>query len=229
MLSHDNSSLSSAKNDKSHLGWYQVTLIFFLWSVAGLVLEEVWIRVSMGVSQSRAGLVWGPFSPLYGTGAVLLTVVLLRLHDLGATQWQVFLASLLVGGILEQLTGWAMETFFGVLSWDYIAGHIPFALTKWVALPFLLMWGALGCLWDRYIMRGLLRVVGAPTTKKRTVFVALLGVFLIVDIVVTIACFSRLAQREDNVPPANALEEWVDKKYDDEFVAERFQNIEEVS
>ena len=228
MLSHGNSSLSSTNNDKSHLGWYQVTLIFFLWSVLGLVLEEVWMRVSMGVAQSRAGLVWGPFSPLYGTGAVLLTVVLLRLHDLGATQWQIFLASMLVGGILEQVTGWAMETFFGVLSWDYIAGHIPCALTKWVALPFLFMWGALGCVWDRYIMRGLLRVVGAPTTKKRTVFVALLGVFLIVDIVVTIACFSRMAQREDNVPPANALEEWVDKSYDDEFVAQRFQNIEEV-
>ena len=75
-----------------HLGWYQVTLIFFLWSILGLVIEELWMRVSMGVVQSRVGLVWGPFSPLYGTGAVLLTAVLLRLHDLRATAWQIFLA-----------------------------------------------------------------------------------------------------------------------------------------
>ena len=91
----------------SRLGWYQVTLIFFLWSILGLVIEELWMRVSMGVAQSRAGLVWGPFSPLYGTGAVLLTAVLLRLHDLRATAWQIFLASMLLGGVLEQATGWA--------------------------------------------------------------------------------------------------------------------------
>ena len=211
----------------SRLGWYQVTLIFFLWSILGLVIEELWMRVSMGVAQSRAGLVWGPFSPLYGTGAVLLTAVLLRLHDLRATAWQIFLASMLLGGVLEQATGWAMETFFGIVSWDYVAGHIPGALSKWVALPFLFAWGGLGLLWDRMIMPGLMPVLGGPTTKKRVVFVGLIGVFLVLDIAVTIVCFGRMAERDANIPPSNPIEEWVDKSYSDDFVARRFQNIEE--
>lgn len=211
------------------LGWYQVTLIFFLWSIVGLVLEEVWMRVSMGVSQSRAGLVWGPFSPLYGTGAVLLTAVLLRLHDLRATRMQVFLASALVGGLLEQITGWAMETFLGIVSWDYISGGIPGALTKWVAVPFLFMWGALGCMWDRCVMPGLLHAIGGPTTKKRVTFVALLGAFLALDIFATLVCFGRMVGREANIPPSNAIEQWVDDTYDDAFVAQRFQNWEDAS
>ena len=207
------------------LGWYQVTLIFFLWSIAGLIIEELWMRVSVGLEQSRAGLVWGPFSPLYGTGAVLLTAVLLRLHDLRATPWQIFFVSMLMGGILEQTTGWTMETFFGLSSWDYIAGHVPGALSKWVAVPFLFVWGALGSVWDRFVMPGLLHAIGKPATKGRTVFVALIGAFLAIDILVTIACFSRVAERELNIPPSNALEEWVDTQYNDEFVEDRFQNI----
>ncbi len=209
------------------LGWYQIVLIFSLLSVIGLVLEEVWMRLSMGVEQSRAGLVWGPFSPLYGTGAVLLTAVMLRLHEHRASMRQVFLASALVGGVLEQTTGWLMENVLGVVAWDYIAGGIPGALTKWVAVPFLFMWGAMGCVWDRCVMPGLLRVIGGPTTKKRVTFVALLGVFLVLDIAVTLTCFGRMVERDANIPPANAIEAWVDQTYDDQFVAERFQNWED--
>lgn len=216
-------------SSQTSLGWYQVTLIFFLWSIAGLVLEEVWIRLTMGVEQSRAGLVWGPFSPLYGTGAVLLSAVLLRLHYTGASRMQVFIASALVGGVLEQTVGWAMQTFLGIVSWDYISGGVPGALTKWVAVPFLFMWGALGCLWDRAIMPGLLRAIGGPTTKKRRTFVALLAALLVLDIAATLACFGRMVERDANIPPANPIEEWVDTQYNDEFVAERFQNWEDAS
>lgn len=227
----DVTSATKVEHDSSQktLGWYQVTLIFFLWSVAGLVLEEAWIRLTMGVAQCRAGLVWGPFSPLYGTGAVLLTAVLMRLHYAGASRAQVFIASALVGGILEQAVGWAMQTFLGIVAWDYISGGIPGALTKWVAVPFLLMWGVLGCLWDRAIMPGLLHAIGGPTTKKRRTFALLLAGFLILDIALTLTCFSRMIERSENIPPANPIEEWVDTQYDDEFVAERFQNWEDAA
>ena len=60
--------------DHLHLGWYQVVIIFFLGSMAGLLIEEAWMLVSAGLAENRVGLVWGPFSPLYGVGAVLLTV-----------------------------------------------------------------------------------------------------------------------------------------------------------
>ena len=210
-----------------HLGWYQVVLIFTMWSVAGLFIEEAWVLLTMGVSQGRPGLVWGPFSPLYGVGAVLLTALSLFLHRREASTAMLFVTSMVVGGLLEQVTGWGLETFVGAVSWDYVAGHIPGALSKWVALPFLFAWGGLGLLWDRMIMPGLMPVLGGPTTKKRVVFVGLIGVFLVLDIAVTIVCFGRMAERDANIPPSNPIEEWVDKSYSDDFVARRFQNIEE--
>lgn len=211
--------------DHLKIGWYQVVMIFFIGSVLGLILEEVWMFITAGVTESRVGLVWGPFSPLYGAGAVLLTLVTFQLRRLHAKGWVVFLVSMVVGGLLEQITGWGMETFMGAVSWDYIAGGVPGAITKWVAVPFLFFWGLLGYLWYRFIMPDLLYGLGVPTTRRKVIFVTLLSVYLILDIFMTIMCFDRRAERDAGIPPANAFEEWVDENFNNAFMAERFQNM----
>ena len=211
--------------DHLKIGWYQLVMIFFIGSVLGLVLEEVWMFISAGVTESRVGLVWGPFSPLYGVGAVLLTLVTFKLRSLHAEGWTVFLVSMAVGGLLEQLTGWGMETFMGAVSWDYIAGGVPGAITKWVAVPFLFFWGALGYIWYKLVMPNLLWGLGRPTTTRKAVFVTLLSVYLIFDIFMTIMCFDRRAERDAGIPPANGFGEWVDENFSNAFMSERFQNM----
>lgn len=211
--------------DHLRLGWYQVVMIFFIGSVLGLVLEEAWMLVTAGVTESRVGLVWGPFSPLYGVGAVLLTLVTFQLRKMHAKGWVVFLVSTVVGGLLEQVTGWAMETFMGAVSWDYIAGGVPGAITKWVAVPFLFFWGLLGYVWYRFIMPNLLYGLGKPTTRRKAVFVTLLSVYLVLDVFMTVMCFDRRAARDAGIPPANAFEEWVDENFNNAFMSERFQNM----
>lgn len=211
--------------DHLKLGWYQIVMIFFIGSVLGLVLEEIWMFISAGVTESRVGLVWGPFSPLYGVGAVLLTLVTFQLRRAQAPGWVVFLVSMLVGGLLEQLTGWGMETFLGAVSWDYIAGGVPGAITKWVAVPFLFFWGLLGYIWYRAVMPELLYGLGRPTTRRKAVFITLLSIYLIFDIFMTIMCFERRAARDAGIPPANPFEQWVDENFNNAFMSERFQNM----
>ncbi len=211
--------------DHLKIGWYQIVMIFFVGSVLGLILEEVWMFITMGITESRVGLVWGPFSPLYGVGAVLLTVVTFQLRKAHAGGFVVFLVSMLVGGLLEQITGWGMETFMGAVSWDYIAGGVPGAITKWVAVPFLFFWGLLGYIWYKFVMPNLLWALGRPTTKRKAVFVTLLSIYLILDIFMTIMCFDRRAERDAGIPPANAFEQWVDEHFSNAFMSERFQNM----
>ncbi len=211
--------------DHLKIGWYQIVMIFFVGSVLGLILEEAWMFITMGITESRVGLVWGPFSPLYGVGAVLLTVVTFQLRKAHAGGFVVFLVSMLVGGLLEQITGWGMETFMGAVSWDYIAGGVPGAITKWVAVPFLFFWGLLGYIWYKFVMPNLLWALGRPTTKRKAVFVTLLSIYLILDIFMTIMCFDRRAERDAGIPPANAFEQWVDEHFSNAFMSERFQNM----
>ena len=49
--------------DHLSLGWYQVVFLFFLGSMAGLLIEEVWMLLTAGLTENRAGLVWGPSRP----------------------------------------------------------------------------------------------------------------------------------------------------------------------
>ena len=60
---------------------YQYIIIFLISSVLGLLLETVYTLVVFGVLESRVGLIWDPFSPLYGCGAVLLTALLWEARD----------------------------------------------------------------------------------------------------------------------------------------------------
>lgn len=211
--------------DHMKFGWYQVVMIFFIGSVLGLVLEEVWMFITAGVTESRVGLVWGPFSPLYGVGALLLTFITFELRKLHAKGWMVFIVSMVVGGLLEQITGWSMETLMGAVSWDYIAGGVPGAITKWVAIPFLFFWGLLGYIWYKFIMPDLLWRLGEPTTRRKAIFITLLSIYLIADIVMTLMCFERRAARDAGIPPHNAFEEWVDENFNNAFMSERFQNM----
>lgn len=179
--------------------------------------------ITAGLTENRVGLVWGPFSPLYGFGSVFLTVVSFELRRHGAKNWQVFLAAALIGGLLEQVTGWSMETLFNATSWSY--SHLPDHITKWVAWRFLVFWGLLGLVWCRAVMPVLLYRIGMLTSKRQLVFVVLLSVYLVADIVMTMACFNRKTARDEGVPAQNAFEEWVDENYTDEFIANRFQNL----
>lgn len=209
--------------DGLKLGWFQIVMVFFIGSVLGLIIEQIWMLITAGLTESRYGLVWGPFSPLYGVGAVLLTVIMFAMRKRGAKLWQIFIVSMVVGGLLEQACGWAMWTFMGAISWDYSA--VPGHITRWVAAPFLVFWGILGLFWYKTIMPPLLHAVGTQNTRRQAIFITLLSIYLIADIAMTLACFGRRAARDEGIPPQNDFEVWVDENYSDEFMTNRFQNM----
>lgn len=209
--------------DTTTIGVWQMVIIFVICSILGLILEEIWILVTAGFRESRAGLVWGPFSPLYGVGGVLFTYISYQLRRHHATNWQIFIAGALVGGLLEQVTGMAMELLFQAQSWSY--AQLPDHITEYVAWRFLFMWGCLGLAWTRLVMPELLYRIGVYHSTRQYVFVVLLTVYLVADVTMTFACFERKAQRDAGIPATNPFAEWVDEHYDDKFISERFQNL----
>ena len=207
--------------DDNRPGLYQYIIIFLIASVLGLVIETVYIYITFGILESRVGLVWGPFSPLYGVGAVVLTMVLWPLRK--EPVWKIFLISAILGSCLEQLAGWSMETFAHAQSWTYLG--LPDHITQWVAWRFVAMWGVLGVVWTRAIMPEMLYRIGEPASRRQVVVVTLLAAFIVLDVVMTVACFWRAGQRFEGVPPRNAFESYVDMHFDDQFIAKTFENM----
>lgn len=202
-------------------GFYQYIIIFLVASVLGLILETVYMYALYGVVESRVGLVWGPFSPLYGFGAVLLTAVLWPLRN--QPIWIIFVISAGIGGILEQIAGWGMETVMHAWSWSYL--HFPDHITQWVAWHFLIMWGVLGLAWCKLIMPEMLFRIGEPTTRRQAVVAGLLAAFIALDVSITVMCFYRAGKRQEGIPPQNVFEEYIDRHFGDDFISDTFENI----
>ncbi|MEE1160309.1 MAG: putative ABC transporter permease [Atopobiaceae bacterium] len=209
--------------DSMSITWYQVVIIFVVGSVAGLLLEETWMFITAHLTQSRVGLVWGPFSPLYGFGATLLTIITFEMRKRRVKPWIVFLVAVVVGGTLEQITGWGMEHLFHAQSWTY--EHLPDHITKYTAWRFLFFWGLLGLVWYKFVMPNLLYAIGKPTTKRAAIFVGVLAAYLCVDIFMTLAVLNRMTERDEGIPATNAFDKYLDENYTDEWIHHRFQNL----
>ena len=90
-------------------------LLFFTFSFVGWVWEVLLHLSSTGVFVNR-GVLHGPWLPIYGTGGVLILLVLRPLRD---RPLHMFLGAFALCGALEYGTAWALETFLGQRWWDY--------------------------------------------------------------------------------------------------------------
>lgn len=198
--------------------------IFMVASVLGLILEDIFHILVYGGWESRAGLVWGPFSPIYGVGAVALTLFLNRFyytHDL-----IVFLAAMVIGAALEYGASWMMEYFWHAVAWDYtgtfgsINGRTNFF--------FGVMWGTLGLFWVRFVLPIVKRVqerfAGRGGRALKAITWALI-VFMVVNAVVTVLALHREGQRAQGIPPATQIDVVLDEVFPDSWLQERFHNM----
>ncbi|MDR0514148.1 MAG: putative ABC transporter permease, partial [Coriobacteriaceae bacterium] len=209
-------------------GLLQINLFALFWlfvagSVIGLGLETLYHAIVFGALESRAGLVWGPFSPIYGSGAVLLTIFLNRYYH--SHNLVIFLVAMVVGAALEYCTSWGMEVFWGAIAWDYtgtfgsIQGRTNFF--------FGMMWGMLGLVWLRIVLPFVARLFAFIKKENRWVRAvsALLCAFMVVDILITCTALNREKERADGIPATNPIQSLCDAAFPDEFLQARFENM----
>ncbi|WP_255467248.1 putative ABC transporter permease [Raoultibacter phocaeensis] len=197
--------------------------LFVIGSVAGLAIETVYHAIAFGGYEDRAGLVCGPFSPIYGTGAVMLTIVANCLTH--ANSLAVFGMSALVGSAVEFATSWLMEVLFGAIAWDYSGtfGNIDGR----VNLAFALMWGTLGLAWTRIVMPLMSRTsqrIDWRSTAVRALSIAS-AVFMVLNIALTVQALARESARMDHVPPATPIDHFLDQQFPSTWMQNRFENM----
>ena len=94
-------------------------LLFFCCSVLGWVME-VTCKLFQFHRFINRGFLIGPYCPIYGSGVVLVTVLVGGLIGIrGGTPGEVFLAGFFICGGLEYFISWYMEKAFHARWWDY--------------------------------------------------------------------------------------------------------------
>lgn len=203
------------------LSLYRLVGIFIFMSVAGLIVETLVSYPIDGVWKDRAGFVWGPLSPIYGLGCVLLTVLLNNLVD--APNRTIFITGAVGGASFEFAAGWFFEKAFGIVAWSY-AGR-PGNIGNHTCVGMAIVWGLIGLVWMRVLLPRVVALLDrVPARFQGPLAVAGLA-FLIADTVVTLTAFDCWYERDTGQVPDTPVERYFERNYGDAFMDERFQTM----
>lgn len=89
-------------------------LLFVVGSLAGWIYETVFYFIEEGGFSNR-GVLFGPWIPIYGIGAICLYYLKpLKKHPV-----LLFLSCMIITGIVEYVIGYTGREFFDMKLWDY--------------------------------------------------------------------------------------------------------------
>lgn len=113
-------------------------LLFMIYSVAGWIME-VTCKSFEAKKFINRGFMIGPYCPIYGWGAIFITILLKRY----ISDWIVlFFMSMITCGVLEYLTSYVMEKLFHARWWDY--SRRKYNINGRICLETLVPFGLLG-------------------------------------------------------------------------------------
>ena len=187
----------------------------------GDIIETIFCRATAGVWMSRSSVVYGPFSIVWGLGAVLLTAVLYRYRD--RSDSFVFLFGTVLGGAYEYVCSVFTELVFGTVFWDY--SHLPFNLGGRINLLFCFFWGIAAVVWLKLCyprLSGLIERLPIRLGKRLT---WIMIVFMVINILVSALALARYTQRHTmpDAPPT-ALSQLLDQRFPDERMEHIYPN-----
>lgn len=214
------------------LNFFNLFWVFFVCCVLGLIIEVIFhmVYVDPGVYQDRAGLLFGPFSPIYGFGAVLLTVALNRFYKKNFLI--IFVVSAIIGGVFEAAVSWWMQTSFGAIAWSYSYELLPgipdpmaILFAGRTSTPFMLMWGTLGLFWIKLCLPRLLALINLIPWKMRYSLTSVVTALMLVNGVMTLQALDCWFCRESGLQPSSPVEQFYAEHFDNAYMEHRFQSM----
>lgn len=193
--------------------------VFTAGSVAGYIAEMLWCMMTHQVIESRQGMVFGPFSQVYGIAAVLLTLIISK----NSSRTKIFLISAAVGGIYEYACSYIQERLFGTVSWDY--GNSFLSIGGRTSLIFCLFWGTMGVFLIKYLNPALSSVLSRVRGEKMTVISAVVTVFFILNLQLSFMAVKRQTGRRMNVPAVTEIDKWLDLRFNDDVLKRIYPNM----
>ena len=125
-------------------------LMFFLFSFTGWIWEVLIHIIEDGMFINR-GLLLGPWLPIYGTGGVLILMLLKRWRSQPLMTMGLIM---LLCGTVEYITSIGLEFFFGQRWWDY--SDMLFNFQGRICLEGLLIFG-IGGLFFIYLIASIIK------------------------------------------------------------------------
>ena len=203
------------------LCWDKLVWVFLTSALLGDVIETFWCGLVDGQWMNRSSVLYGPFSFVWGLGAVVLTVTLQRLAD--KNDRYVFAAGFVIGGTYEYMCSVFTELVFGTVFWDY--SEMPLNIGGRTNVLFCFFWGVLAVVWIKVIYPPMSKAIESvpPLVGKITTWIVL--VFMVCNALLTSAAMLRYSIRAVDPEPNGAFEQFLDRQFNNERMEKHWPNM----
>ncbi|MDB2086501.1 putative ABC transporter permease [Clostridium paraputrificum] len=200
---------------------YKLVLIFMIGSFIGYIVEMLYCYLKHGRFESRKGVIYGPFSPVYGFGAIVFTILLYKLEHFNA--FIIFIVSAVVGAIFEYICSFVQEKTIGTISWQY--NKTPLNLGGRTSGLYALYWGVLGLIFLRHTLPYIEIKIDEIPTELAILIAFTFGIFIAIDLIISAFAVRRQSSRVHGKKPINHIDIFLDKHYPDERLKKIYPNM----
>lgn len=184
----------------------------------GVVIETIWCYIKYRKIESRKGVIFGPFNPLYGLVAAALCFCVNSLSKQNAGR--IFLVGVVVSSAIEYLCSYYQEKYTGAVSWNY--KKFKFNLNGRINLAYSLMWGVLTVLWFETFVPMVEELL--PFFIEHNYITISASILMALDCFISLAASIRRNQRRNKIYPKTKFEKHLDYIYTDDLMEKVYPN-----
>lgn len=201
-------------------------LIRFFWlfvfgSFFGFVIETIWCMIRWKKIESRKGLIYGYFIPIYGVAGIFISIIL-ELFCISKKR-TIFFVAFLIGGIVEYFSSLFQEKVTGTVSWDY--SDMKFNLHGRINFVYLIGFGLFGIIWGISYSK-ILDLLYKIFISKNIFYIitSMMIIFMSYNIFISIVAMMRQKRRRKGFVAKSKFERWLDVKYNDNYLKRVYAN-----
>jgi uncharacterized membrane protein len=202
--------------------FYKAFYIFMVGSIFGCYMEQIRYYLQRGIWECRAGVIWGPFSEIYGIGAVLIFIVYKKMKK--SSPLTVFGISVVGGAAFEYIARLFQEISFHSITWDY--SKQPFNLGGRTSLRFAIYWGILGLFFVKFIFPIIDRQLDNIKGRLALICTWAMIMFMVVNLVISAIAVNRWGERLQGASSGGYIDDYMDSHYNNDEMKLRFPHME---
>ena len=201
------------KNNR--LSFIETIWVFIIGGILGYIVETFFYLIKYHHYVNKQGLIYGPFKPIYGLGAIILTYTYYLIKN--KSNRNIFIFGMITGSVFEYIASLVLEYVFKSYIWDY--SKFPLNINGRVYLPYVILWGLLSLIWIKLIYLPLKMLYDRFITKR---WFKIVSVFLVVFIIFDILLTTIIMIRQGYNNKSNYIFKIVDKIYSQEQIKKKF-------
>lgn len=200
----------------------QIIWYLIIFSILGLLIETIFCYITTGVLESRKGLIWGPFCPVYGVGATILIILLNRYNE---KPIQLFIAGSIMGNIIEYSLSYILEAMYGARFWDY--SYLNWNLNGRICITYSIFWGILAVILIKMVKPIIDKIINKiPNNEKINITIIIL---ILIDSIATVWAVKTYQNRiisNNSQNKKNKIIQYIENTlFSDEKMKKTFPNL----